>query len=467
MPNWRVVGRGRARRVAAAASMAGLLLMPATTQAFADTPVATTHVVQPSETLLEIANSVGVDPATLAALNALEDANLLRVGQALKLPASSRVTAPAPVATSAAAATPRTYTAVAGDTLWAVAEQFATTTAALLDANHLDDPDYLVAGVQLVLPSAAAVGSDPQTASTAPAASLASASAPPEASARPVVGVTPAPSKRRLFISYTVQPGETLGRIARQFGVDGSAIAHANSLDDANRLSVGTVLKVPLPGREHVVQAGETLRDIAAQEKVDLGSLIDFNALDDPQLIHVGQAVLVPAAASAQTAASSEPVSVGAKAAPRVPVAPPSPTPPAPKAALPVTVVAPPTGSGADGLAGAGLKLLGAPYAWGGSTASGFDCSGFVWYVARQAGKQLSRGMLGEYTAGPHPARDELKPGDIVFFQNTYSAGLSHAGIYIGNGQFVHAADEAVGVTVSSLGTLYWTSHWFGATRLT
>jgi len=112
------------------------------------------------------------------------------------------------------------------------------------------------------------------------------------------------------------------------------------------------------------------------------------------------------------------------------------------------------------------LKLLGSPYVWGGSSPSGFDCSGFVWYIARQVAKPLSRGMFGQYNSGSHPARDSLQPGDVVFFQNTFAPGLSHNGVYIGNGQFVHAADEAVGVTISSLNTAYWTSHWFGATRL-
>ena len=131
------------------------------------------------------------------------------------------------------------------------------------------------------------------------------------------------------------------------------------------------------------------------------------------------------------------------------------------------TVVVPaPPGAPTDGLAGLSLKLLGDPYVWGGSSPSGFDCSGFVWYVARQANKSISRGLLGQYNSGSHPGRDELKPGDLVFFQNTYSHGLSHNGVYIGNGQFVHAADEAAGVTISSLGTAYWSSHWFGATRL-
>lgn len=132
----------------------------------------------------------------------------------------------------------------------------------------------------------------------------------------------------------------------------------------------------------------------------------------------------------------------------------------------PAAAVAPPAGAPTQGIAGAALKYLGAPYVWGGSSPSGFDCSGFVWHAARQAGKSISRGMLGEYNSGSHPSRDELKPGDLVFFQNTYSPGLSHNGIFIGNGQFVHAADEAAGVTISSLSAAYWSSHWFGATRL-
>jgi len=128
--------------------------------------------------------------------------------------------------------------------------------------------------------------------------------------------------------------------------------------------------------------------------------------------------------------------------------------------------VAPPSGAPTDGLAGLGLKFLGTPYVWGGANPSGFDCSGFVWYVARQLSKQVSRGMSGQYNSGSHPSRDELKPGDLVFFQNTWTPGLSHNGIYIGNNQFVNAADEGSGVTISSLSSAYWTNHWFGATRL-
>ena len=276
------------------------------------------------------------------------------------------------------------------------------------------------------------------------------------------------------MLPYTVEPGDTLGQIAHKFSVHTEALAQASGLDDPNHIRVGAVLQVPLPAKEHVVVAGETLRDIALQEKVDLGSLVDFNQIDDPSLIHPGQAVLLPVpnmpqAATAPSTPDPGGVQVAAAASPTPSPAhasaPASPTP-APKPKPPAVIAMPPSGAPTDGLAGAALKLLGSAYMWGGSSPSGFDCSGFVWYVVRQVGKPISRGMLGEYNSGPHPSRDELKPGDLVFFQNTYTAGLSHNGIYIGNGQFVSAVDEALGVTVSSLNSNYWSSRWFGATRL-
>jgi cell wall-associated NlpC family hydrolase len=478
------------RSVAAAASALSLLLAPLVARA--EPTGAAVHVVEPGETLSQIADKLGVDPATLAKLNNLDDVNFLVAGQSLKLPLGSAAEAPvsgasAPAAPAAQVApSPRAYVVVDGDTLWSIAQQFSTTTAALVDANNLDDPDHLHLGAKLVLPADAQPA--PAAAVSAGAAAATASPAPQSpVAARPTSSAATTPAKRTLLVPYTVQAGETLTQIAKQFDVRSDAIAQASALDDPNRLSIGTVLKVPLPGHEHEVKAGETLRDIAAQEKVDLGSLIDFNSLDDPELIRVGQVVMVPtppnlppatatntAAAPAQAAAATiaaAPAShasapAASASAPAAPAAVSQSAGKTPKPAAPAAVVPPPRGAPTEGLAGAGLKLLGAPYVWGGSSPSGFDCSGFVWYAARQAGKSLSRGMLGEFNSGAHPARDELKPGDLVFFQNTYSAGLSHNGIYIGNNQFVHAADEAAGVTISSLATAYWLSHWFGATRL-
>ena len=112
------------------------------------------------------------------------------------------------------------------------------------------------------------------------------------------------------------------------------------------------------------------------------------------------------------------------------------------------------------------MKFLGYRYVFGGTSPAGFDCSGFVYYIHNISGAPVGRGMWQQYNGGSHIPISQLQPGDTVFFANTYMPGLSHDGIYIGNGQFIHANDERTGVTISSLNTGYWTSHYVGATRL-
>lgn len=111
------------------------------------------------------------------------------------------------------------------------------------------------------------------------------------------------------------------------------------------------------------------------------------------------------------------------------------------------------------------MKYVGYRYRFGGSSPSGFDCSGFVYYVVNKAGGKVGRTIPYQINAGTRIARGDLQPGDMVFFSNTYKRGLSHAGIYIGNGKFIHAQNERSGVLVSSLNTSYWASHYTGATR--
>ena len=108
---------------------------------------------------------------------------------------------------------------------------------------------------------------------------------------------------------------------------------------------------------------------------------------------------------------------------------------------------------------------LGVRYAWGGESKSGFDCSGLVFYVFKQNGITLGRTCSKQYNAGMPINKNNLIPGDLVFFQNTYQAGLSHVGIYIGDGKFIHASSSK-GVMVSELSASYWASRYYGARRI-
>jgi cell wall-associated NlpC family hydrolase len=125
---------------------------------------------------------------------------------------------------------------------------------------------------------------------------------------------------------------------------------------------------------------------------------------------------------------------------------------------------APATG---DIIADFALQFLGYPYVWAGNTPAGFDCSGFTQYVtASTTGLDIGHDTAGQTAYGAFVDWGAWQPGDLVYFANTYGAGISHAGVYIGDGQFVHAENPSTGVTVSSLYSDYYASHYYGAYRI-
>jgi cell wall-associated NlpC family hydrolase len=125
-----------------------------------------------------------------------------------------------------------------------------------------------------------------------------------------------------------------------------------------------------------------------------------------------------------------------------------------------VVTVAPPSQYG--GVVGIAMQYLGTPYVWGGSSPGGFDCSGLVMFAYSQVGVSLPHHAADQYNYGVPVSRDQLEPGDLVFFD-----GLGHVGIYIGNGQFVHAPHTGDVVKISSLNDSWYAATYVGARRIT
>ena len=123
----------------------------------------------------------------------------------------------------------------------------------------------------------------------------------------------------------------------------------------------------------------------------------------------------------------------------------------------------------ADSILERGMSLIGTRYRFGGTSEAGFDCSGFIGYLFReQAGMNLPRSTREMINVdAPLVARSALKPGDLLFFATNGRRGrVSHAGIYVGDNQFIHSSSrKSGGVRVDSLGDSYWSKTFIEAKR--
>lgn len=109
-------------------------------------------------------------------------------------------------------------------------------------------------------------------------------------------------------------------------------------------------------------------------------------------------------------------------------------------------------------------QFVGIRYRSGGDSPSGFDCSGYVRYVYNNFNIDLDRTAAGQSNNGTSVKRDELQPGDLVFF-NTSGSGISHSGIYVGDNQFIHSSSSK-GITIDSMSDGYWSPKFRGGSRI-
>ncbi|KHF39121.1 C40 family peptidase [Halalkalibacter okhensis] len=231
--------------------------------------------------------------------------------------------------------------------------------------------------------------------------------------------------------TYTVKAGDSLSVIARNHQTTIAQLKSLNHLT-SDLIRVGQVLKIPsvtatsVQATTYTVQPGDTLWEIATSNNITVQQLKTFNQLTT-DTIHVGQVL--------RLTANGQVVS-------------PVPTP-APELKT----------FNADALIAEARKYIGVPYVWGGSTPAGFDCSGFLNYVYMKQGIALPRTVATIW--GATKLVSSPQKGDIVFFE-TISPGPSHAGIYIGNNQFIHAG-SSTGVTIADRNNSYWKPRYLGA----
>ena len=124
----------------------------------------------------------------------------------------------------------------------------------------------------------------------------------------------------------------------------------------------------------------------------------------------------------------------------------------------------PVSSTGGQAIVDTAMQYLGVPYVWGGTSPRGFDCSGLVQYVCRANGISVNRVAADQRNNGYYVSRDNLMPGDLVFFAN--SGGIHHVGIYVGNGNMIHAPQTGDVVKISSIETSYRINQYAGAVRV-
>ncbi len=407
--------------VTASAAIASALLGANETEA-------ATYKVQRGDSLWAIAQKYNVSVTQLKSLNQLTS-DVIYPNQVLETGSSeTSQTTPSsstnqPVSTAAS-----TYTVKSGDTLSKIALQHNISLKDLMAWNNLTSSLIYPGNVLVVSGQGQSSSSSNQNQNSAP---------PSNQNPGTQGGST---------ITYTIKSGDTLSGIAFKYKVSVQdlmawnnltttlifpgntlTVKNAQTSTDTSSNSTSNSNQNGSASSDYTVQAGDSLWKIASKFGVSVANLKSWNNLSS-DVIYVGQKLTIQGSAGSGVSNNS-----GSNTSTNT------------------------NGSyNVNTLVSVAKSLLGIPYVWGGTTPSGFDCSGFIYYVYKQAGKDIKRySSEGYFDRSYYVNNPEV--GDLVFFKNTYKAGISHLGIYLGNNQFINAGSD--GVEIASLNNSYWKRH--------
>ncbi|HJH02219.1 MAG TPA: LysM peptidoglycan-binding domain-containing protein [Aerococcus urinaeequi] len=450
--------------------------------AFATTNVSADEVytIESGDTLSAISRKFDLSIADLIEVNTIDNQDLIIAGHSLNIPT---VDAPVVASTKRVADASNVYTVVAGDTLNKIAADFDTTAQNLRDLNGISG-DLILVGQQLKVKGE--VAQETTVEQTAP---VAEETVETEVETTPVVEETVNNYVADLNGNYTVVAGDSINKIAGQFGVSASELRVQNNLS-SDLILVGQSLAIPglaaAPAVEEapVVEETETVVEVApvansvdetetadaeieaqvaaeealaaeeeAQAAADAQAAAEVEAQEQADAEAAAQAEAeAQAAADAQAAAEAE---AAAQAQAAAEAAAQAEAEAAAQAEAEAEAAAQAEAEAAaqaqtgnvTALLNNAYAQVGVPYLWGGKTPSGFDCSGFVNYVY----KQTYGVNVGSYTgeqqyAGSKISVSSAQPGDLIFW-GSYGSPY-HVAISLGNGQYIHS--QRPGETVHS-----------------
>ena len=261
---------------------------------------------------------------------------------------------------------------------------------------------------------------------------------------------------------YEVVRGDTIYSIASRYSVDPKEVlrVNANTIVDQKGLQTGAILLIPidpeakpLPTKVETAVAQSAPSPEAVKIDDSTADLVAVSSSVSKQANQATQKAKKKKRRSYRRASNPAPsysIAIGSDG--KV-VKIPNYVPPVDEDEEEYSAIGTGSSSRVNSLLNKARSYMGVPYVWGGTTPSGFDCSGYVQYVYGQVGINL-----------PRTADVQFNEGDMVFFE-TYAPGASHVGIYLGNGEFIHASSSGY-VRVSSLEESYFKARYLGAKRV-
>ncbi|MFC3039855.1 LysM peptidoglycan-binding domain-containing protein [Virgibacillus xinjiangensis] len=320
------------------------------------------------------------------------------------------------------------YKVQSGDTLWNISQQYNTSVSQLKSINNLSS--------NIIYPNQVI-----ETSSNSNSSSNSNTSS----------------NTSTNTTTYTVKSGDTLSGIASKHNISLSNLRNWNDIS-GHLIYPGDKLTVSKSGSSssssssntsttssgnsgsvastkiYSVKSGDTLSRIARNHGVSVSDLKSWNNLRS-DLIRVGQKLSIDGKSSSSSNSSASSSSSSSSSSNGS------------------------SGYNVDQLISGAKSQMGTPYVWGGTSSSGFDCSGFIYWAYKQAGKDVPRTSTDGYFDRSHYVSNP-QPGDLVFFKNTYRPGISHMGVYLGNGKFIHASSSQ-GVTISDVNDPYYWGNKF------